>query len=58
MLATLRVRPIIVEKILVAQQVDEKMKKLCSNTKNGKVKELSCSEEGILKFGSRLYVPI
>ena len=32
------------------------MKKLYSDVKSGKVKELSCTEEGILKFGSRLYV--
>ena len=33
------------------------MKKLCNNVKSGKVKELSYSEEGLLKFGNILYMP-
>ena len=33
------------------------MRKLCEDVKSGKVKELNCSEEGVLKFRSRLYVP-
>ena len=49
-LATLRVRPILIERILAAQWMDKETKKLCSDVKNWKLKELSCSEEGILKF--------
>ena len=56
-LAILKVRPLIMERILVARRIDEETKELCSDVKKGKVNELSCSEEGILKFGSRLYVP-
>ena len=40
-LATLKVRPILIERIEAAQQVDEKAKRLHKDTKNGKVKELS-----------------
>ena len=36
--------------------MDEGTKKLCSDVKSRKVKELSCSKEGILKFNSRLYI--
>ena len=57
MLATLRVRPLLIERILAAQRVDEETKRLCKDVRSGKVKELSCDEEGILKFGNRLYVP-
>ena len=56
-LATLKVKPILLEKILATQRVDEEIRKLCEDAKSGKVKELNCSEEGVLKFGSRLYVP-
>ena len=55
-LATLRLRPLLIKRILPAQQTDKETKKLCSDVKSGKVKELSCSKKGILKFGNRLYV--
>ena len=54
---TLKVRSMTMERILAAQQIDEETKKLCSDVKKGKVKELSCSKEWILKFRSWLYMP-
>ena len=56
-LATLKVRLILVERILAAQRMDEERKKLYSDMNSGKVEELIYSEEVILKFKSRLYVP-
>ena len=56
-LATLKVKPMLLEKIAVAQQVDEETEKLHEDAKSGKMKELRCTEDEILKFGNRLYVP-
>ena len=55
-LATLKVKPILLEKIIATQCVDEETRKLCEDAKSGKVKELNCSEEGVLKFENWLYV--
>ena len=55
-LATFRVRPILIERILAAQQMDKEKKKMFSDVKNRKVKELSYSKEGLLKYGNRLYM--
>ena len=56
-LATLKVRPILLKRIAAAQRMDEEIRKLCEDAKSGRMKELNYSEEGILKFGNRLYVP-
>ena len=37
--------------------MDKETRKLCYDAKSGKMKELIYSEEGILKFRNRLYVP-
>ena len=56
-LATLKVRPMLLEKIAVAQQVDKEMEKLREDAKSEKMKELKCTENGVLKFKNRLYMP-
>ena len=48
-LATLKVRPILIERIEAAQQMDEEAKRLSKDAKDGKVKELSYNER-VLKF--------
>ena len=37
--------------------MDEEGKRLHQDMKDGKVKELSCNEEGVLKFRNLLFVP-
>ena len=56
-LVTLKMRPILIERIEAAQQMDEEVKRLCKNAIDGKVRELSCSEKGVLKLGNQLYIP-
>ena len=37
--------------------MDEETKKLSEDARSRKVKDLNHNEEGILKFGDKLYVP-
>ena len=56
LLATLRIRPMLMERILQAQLMDKESKKMCDDVKSGKMKDLNHDNKEILKFENRLYV--
>ena len=56
-LASLSVQPTLVERIKFSQVDDPHLKKIMDEVRSGKKSEFSISEDGVLKFGSRLCVP-
>ena len=56
-LATLKVRPLLMEWITQAQQTDEEVLRWTKDIKNGKNQDLNCDEQGKIKMGQRIYVP-
>ena len=56
-LATLKVRPLLMERIVQAQQADEETKRWIEEIKNGKNKDLNCDEQGVIRMGKQVYVP-
>ena len=56
-LATLKIKLMLLEKIVAAQQVNKETEKLREDAKSEKIKKLKCTEEGVLKFENKLYIP-
>ena len=56
-LASLSVQPTLVEKIKLSLANDSHLKKTMDEVQSGKKSEFSISEDGVLRFGSRLCVP-
>ena len=56
-LASLSVQPTLVEIIKLSQADDPYLKKIMDEVRSGKKSEFSISEDGALRFGSRLCVP-
>ena len=53
-LASLSVQPTLVERIKLSQVDDPHLKKIMDEVRNGKKSKFSISEDGALRFGSRL----
>ena len=56
-LASLSVQPTLVERIILSLANDSHLKKIMDEAHSGKKPEFSISEDGALRFGSRLCVP-
>ena len=56
-LAILKVRMLLMERIIQAQQTDEEVLRWTEEIKSGKNKDLSCDEQGIIRIGKRIFVP-
>ena len=56
-LASLSVQPTLVERIKLSQADDPHLKKIMDEEHSGKKSKFSISENGALRFGSRLCVP-
>ena len=56
-LASLSVQPTLVERIKLSQADYPHLKKIMDEVQSGKKSEFSISEDGALRFGSRLCVP-
>ncbi|XP_038977774.1 uncharacterized protein LOC120108263 [Phoenix dactylifera] len=57
LLATLRIQPILIDRIKIAQQSDVHTSQLRDEVKKGLRPELQIHSDGTLRFGHRLYVP-
>ena len=56
-LSTLRVRLLLIERIKQTQKVDSEAKWLHKEIKIGKKKQVICDDNGVLKFGKRIFIP-
>ena len=56
-LASWSVQPTLVERIILSQTNDSHLKKIMDEEHSGKKSKFSISENGALRFGSRLFVP-
>ena len=56
-LATLKVKPLLIKKIMQAQKVDAEVGKWCEDIKNGRNKDITYDSEGVIRIGKRIYVP-
>ena len=56
-LATLKVRPLLMERIAQAQRTDDKVLKWIKNVESRKNKDLSFNKQGVIMMGKRMYVP-
>ncbi len=57
LLATLKVKPVLVEKVREAQSQDEKLNKIINEVRNGTRTDFSLRGVETLMFGDRLCVP-
>ena len=57
MLTTLKVQPILIDRVREAQGQDEQMMKIKEQVQQGNRVDFIISEDGILLYGSRLCVP-
>ena len=56
-LATLKVRPLLLERIAQAQRNDDKVLRWIEDVKSGKNKDLTCDEKEVTRMGKRIIVP-
>ena len=57
LLATLRVRPVLVERVQKAQTQDQNLSKIINEVRNGTCTDFSLKDDGTLMLGNRLCVP-
>ena len=57
LLATLKVRPVLIERVREAQNQDEQLSKIRNEVRDGTRTDFSLREDGTLMFGDRLCVP-
>ena len=56
-LATLKVRPLLIERIVQVQKANDKVGKWCEDIKNRRNKDMTYDNEGVLRMGKRIYMP-
>ena len=55
-LATLKVRPLVMEKIVQAQKTDAEVEKLHNDIKNRWNKDITYDSDGVLRMGKRIFM--